>query len=311
MSKEYLTNPVSSSLLYCKSIKQTQLKSLSEEVKTPVIRHYLKAGWFLTCLLLCASVFAQSDYYYYSQGVKKALSLSPTKVTVMFSQEMSQEEIHNFILSDSALDPNRGPLRLMYEFFVLYMQPGNDPEALVKKLRARQEVTFANPAYLMSDSGIVFVTDQFVAQFYSWVSRSTIDSLNALHGTVIVDSLGLEMPYLYLLRLTGAKDKDVLVTANQYYEDSTTDYSHPDFIVHICNEFCEYFAGDFDGDSSITIKDVVILVNYLFRSGYQPFFYSYMGDMNCDGEVSLGDVVYLVNYLFRHGPKPEDCLWSP
>jgi hypothetical protein len=271
----------------------------------------LIAGWFIACLFFCTSAFAQSDYYYYGQGVKKPLFLSPTKVTVMFSQDMTKEEIHNFIMSDSAFDPNRGPLRLMYEFFVLYVQPGNDAEALVDRLRARQEVAFANPAYLLQDSAVVFVTDQFVAQFYSWVSRSTIDSLNDLHGAVIVDSIGLEMPYLYLLRLTGARDKDVLVTANQYYEEPTTDYSHPDFIVQICFDFCDYFAGDFDGDSLITLKDVVILVNYLFKSGMQPFFYYYMGDMDCDGEVSLSDIVYLVNYLFKHGPKPEDCLWVP
>jgi len=274
-----------------------------------VIRPYLKAGWFLICLLFCAFAFAfaQSDYYYYGQGVKKPLFLSPTKVTVMFSQDMTQEEIHNFILSDSALDPGKGPLRLMYEFFVLYVRPGNDIEALVNRLRAHQEVAFANPAYLLQDSIVVYVTDQFVAKFYSWVSGWTIDSLNALHGATIVGSL----PDLLILRLTGTLDKDVLVTANQYYEEPTTDYAHPDFIVQICSEFCEYFAGDFDGDSSITIKDVVILVNYLFKSGSQPFFYYYMGDMNCDGEVSLGDIVYLVNYLFKHGTKPEDCLWSP
>lgn len=273
-----------------------------------MFKHYLKAGWFLTCLLFCASAFAQSDYYYYGLGEKKSLYLSPTKVTVMFSQEMNQEQIRDFILSEGALDPNRGPLRLMYEFFVLYIQPGNDPEALVKRLRARPEVAIANPAYLLQDSSVVMVTDQFVTQFYPWVSGFTIDSLNARHGVIRLDSW---IPYLFVLKLTGAVDKDVLTTANQYYEEPTTDYSHPDFIIHSCNEFCYYFAGDFDGDSSITIKDVVILVNYLFRSSSPPFFYSYMGDMNCDGEVSLGDVVYLVNYLFKHGLKPEDCLWSP
>jgi hypothetical protein len=276
-------------------------------VKTPLIRYYLKAVWFLSCFFVSISAFAQSDYDYYGNGTKLPLFLSPTKVTVMFSQDMTQEEIHNFILSDSALDPTRGPHPLMYQFIVLYVKPGNDTEALVNRLRARKEVAFANPAYLLQDSAVVYVTDQFVAKFYSWVSGWTIDSLNALHGATIVGSL----PYLLILRLTGTLDKDVLVTANQYYEEPTTDYAHPDFIAQICYDVCTYIAGDFDGDSLATIKDAVILVNYLFKSGTQPYFYYYMGDMNCDGEVSLGDIVYLVNYLFKHGQKPDDCLWAP
>lgn len=274
-----------------------------------MIRYYLKAGWFITCLLFCAHAFAQSDYYYYGNGVKRPLWLSPTKVTVRFTPAMTQNDIRNFILSDSALSPRKGPFPLLERFLVLYVQPGSDIESLVQRLRARQEVEMANPVYLLQDSAVVLVTDQFVTQFSLWVPHSTIDSLNALHGVVIHDSISPQAPNLYLLKLTGKLNKDVLTTANQYYEEPTTDYSHPDFIARICFDNCDYVAGDFDGDSSVTVADIVLLINYLFK--FSSPLLAYMGDMNCDGKVTLCDAVFLVSYLFKQGPKPEDCLWSP
>ncbi len=64
-----------------------------------------------------------------------------------------------------------------------------------------------------------------------------------------------------------------------------------------------YSSGDFNGDGSIDIGDVVFSINYLYKSGPAPDPLE-VGDANCDGEVDIGDVVYLINYLFRNGPPP-------
>jgi len=197
------------------------------------IKGYLKIGGLIAVILICSSAFGQNSYYYYGGGIQRPLFLSPDKVTVKFLSTMTQEDIHNFILSERALDPNKEPEPIPDNFLVLYVSPGNDVEALIQRLRSREEVEMANPVYLTQDYMELIVTNRFVVQFYPWVPRSTIDSLNALHGAVIVDSLSLEVPNLFLLKLTGEIDEDVLVTANQYYEEPTTDYSHPDFIAEI------------------------------------------------------------------------------
>jgi len=272
------------------------------------IKRYLKLLWFITCLLAFSTTFAQYDYYYYGNGQKIPLLLSPNKVNIKFTPGMTPGDIYNFILSDDALNPNLGPYPFMDGYFILYVLPGNDIKTLIQRLRNRQEVEMANPGYLTTDSMALMVTDRFVVQFYEWVPRSTIDSLNALHGAIIIDSLSPEVPNLFLLKLTGDIDKDVLVTANQYYEEPTTDYSHPDFIAIICMEFCDYIPGDLDGDSSITVSDIVYLINYLFKFGPPPFPFSEIADANCNGRISLTDIVYLINYLVREGPKPEKCF---
>jgi len=64
-------------------------------------------------------------------------------------------------------------------------------------------------------------------------------------------------------------------------------------------------CGDFWGDQSTGITDVVIFIGYLFKNGSPPVFPG-VADTNCDGLEDIVDVVYLINYLFRDGPAPCD-----
>ena len=65
-----------------------------------------------------------------------------------------------------------------------------------------------------------------------------------------------------------------------------------------------FIRGDANGDTEITLLDIVHLTNYLFRSGPPPVPALEAGDANCDDDVGLADVVYLINYLFKSGPPP-------
>ena len=62
--------------------------------------------------------------------------------------------------------------------------------------------------------------------------------------------------------------------------------------------------GDFNGDGSVDIADVVFLINYLYTSGPAPDPLE-SGDVNCDDEVNIADVIFLINYLFKNGPWPS------
>jgi hypothetical protein len=64
-----------------------------------------------------------------------------------------------------------------------------------------------------------------------------------------------------------------------------------------------YLRGDANGDSSVSVSDVVFLIAYLFKGGPAPQFYD-TGEVNCDGQVSISDGVYLISYLFKSGPAP-------
>jgi hypothetical protein len=73
-----------------------------------------------------------------------------------------------------------------------------------------------------------------------------------------------------------------------------------------------FLRGDANCDGTVSVSDVVYLINYLFKGGpwcwcdsVDPLdCHKGPGDANCDGTVSVSDVVYLINYLFKGGSPP-------
>jgi len=62
--------------------------------------------------------------------------------------------------------------------------------------------------------------------------------------------------------------------------------------------------GDLDNNQIFNVLDVVKLVNIAFRGGL-PACPPGADDINCDGHVTLQDVVLLVNHVFRGWPRPN------
>lgn len=65
-----------------------------------------------------------------------------------------------------------------------------------------------------------------------------------------------------------------------------------------------FVPGDASGDKLVDVGDVVYLLNYLFKGGFEPN-PMVSGDVNGDCKVDVGDVVYLLNYLFKGGTLPQ------
>lgn len=69
-----------------------------------------------------------------------------------------------------------------------------------------------------------------------------------------------------------------------------------------------YVCGDADNSGSVSISDVVFLINYIFSGGQAPDPLA-AGDVDCSLAVNISDVVHLINYIFSGGPQPCDgCL---
>lgn len=65
-----------------------------------------------------------------------------------------------------------------------------------------------------------------------------------------------------------------------------------------------FITGNVNGDTVVSVSDVVYLVNYLFKGGPVPLPVVQAGDANCNGKVTISDAVYLINYLFKGGLPP-------
>ena len=67
--------------------------------------------------------------------------------------------------------------------------------------------------------------------------------------------------------------------------------SHPNAGWHIFNTL-ESSIGDVNGDNSVNIQDIVLVVNLILSDGY-----SNMADINSDGSIDILDVVQLINII--------------
>jgi len=69
---------------------------------------------------------------------------------------------------------------------------------------------------------------------------------------------------------------------------------------------CDYVCGDFDGNSNVSILDVIYLINYIYKDGIAPAPPDRM-DADYNGVLSILDVVYIINFVYKNGPDPI-CL---
>lgn len=85
------------------------------------------------------------------------------------------------------------------------------------------------------------------------------------------------------------------------------DYSHNKADVYAklldLDKIGYYYRGDVNLDGTVSVGDIIYLINYLFRNGW-GILPEWTGDANSDGKITVSDVVYLINYLFKGGPQP-------
>ncbi|MBD3218369.1 MAG: S8 family serine peptidase [candidate division Zixibacteria bacterium] len=65
-------------------------------------------------------------------------------------------------------------------------------------------------------------------------------------------------------------------------------------------------CGDIDGNGFINVNDAVRLINYVFIPGSPLPISLIASDTNCDDSVSLVDIIWIINYIFRGGFAPCD-----
>ncbi len=64
-----------------------------------------------------------------------------------------------------------------------------------------------------------------------------------------------------------------------------------------------FLRGDVDNDGRVEINDPILVLNWLFLGGVEPFCQD-AADAEDSGDSSIGDAIYLLNYLFLGGEEP-------
>jgi len=105
------------------------------------------------------------------------------------------------------------------------------------------------------------------------------------------------------------QDLGLVNDVTYYYQISAMDHRSNESSKSeiVCSRPLSYLVGDYNGDRTMNLGDVISLANYKFKGaeGHEPL---EAGDANYDGDVNVGDMVYLANYLLKAGDNPCNCI---
>jgi len=158
----------------------------------------------------------------------------------------------------------------------------------------------ATPEGLSSSYG-----NQWTKLTWNENQEGDLSGYNLHRGTVYPGALPLIASNL---ADSSYKDQGLVNGVTYYYQltavDQSSNESSPTEVI--CSKPLTYIAGDFNGDQTPDVVDVVAMVNYLFKGaeGHEPL---EAGNVNGDEEVTISDAVYLINYLFKDGTDPCIC----
>jgi len=86
------------------------------------------------------------------------------------------------------------------------------------------------------------------------------------------------------------------------------------FVIRACDNLANWsgfsnigytgLVGDINFDSEVDMDDILIVLEYLFKSGTQLTLLA-VADVNGDCLANIVDVVYLINYVFKGGVSPQ------
>jgi len=70
---------------------------------------------------------------------------------------------------------------------------------------------------------------------------------------------------------------------------------------------CLWFVGDCNKSNSLSLPDIICLVDHVFQGGPRPVPIC-LGDCNNTNTITLPDIIILVGHVFRGQPKPPKDL---
>lgn len=145
---------------------------------------------------------------------------------------------------------------------------------------------------------------------------SIILSWSAISGVLFRVQLALDPGFSTPILDTTLSANSLGVTglsqdsAHYYWRVSATDscdtgpWSASDFHIIFCPI---QLTGDLNVSGSITSADIIVLVNYVFKSGPPPQPVPESGDIDCSSMINAADIIKLVNFTFKSGAAPCDA----
>ncbi|WP_254907422.1 S8 family peptidase [Bacillus thuringiensis] len=170
-----------------------------------------------------------SELYYWYEGNKIPLQLSMTKRAVKFDQPSSSSEDRREIFNSmGAVSSDSNVVDLTNGIFLFNVVSQENEGATVSLSSTPQG---ANPLMVFEaeDKTPMILTEEFIAQFKSEITREKIDKFNEKNNVIIVAENEWE-PNSFVLAVVNGKEEDSLKMANKYQQNEIVVHAHPNFV---------------------------------------------------------------------------------
>ena len=176
----------------------------------------------------------------------------------------------------------------------------------------------------------VIATDERLLQAVGFVPRG-----KPSHGMItvltIVDGIPARVPLHEDEGIDEGNDPDIALNASQYCPrlcihdlkgvmcgELSADFDttctkdpalNPEFDIEPWNNMIRTphpneLTGDANMDYEVNIEDLILIFNYVFKGGSEPWPHRLVADVDCNFECNEADIVLLARYLFSSDSQP-------
>ncbi len=170
-----------------------------------------------------------ADYFWYEPDGRVDFDVSETAVTVQVDPAQFTTW-QNITESDQALDETADPEPIASHFHVLTVNEGYDIDSLLNRLRDRDDILYANAAFIDETEQEIYLTRSLVVIFRAETSRTAIYNIIDMYNLVLVDTLFGDFRF-QALEVTEDSPADVLTIGNDIYELGVAKLARASFIL--------------------------------------------------------------------------------
>jgi subtilisin family serine protease len=171
-----------------------------------------------------------AQHLYYSDGTILQLSISNSRISVKFHQNLLVSQQTAYLQGLSQIDQGREKQGLPNNFIGIHLKANINVNQFMQILKNSNLFEAVFPAYSTQEQDDILMFDEFLVRFKSTVSSREIESFSSRHGVEIVKINNLR-PTQYTFRWTPAADGNPLAMANMFFDSLDCEWSTPDFII--------------------------------------------------------------------------------
>jgi subtilisin family serine protease len=181
-------------------------------------------------MILCVSLYAQSEYYYYYKGEKQYLTLDETKINITVSKSFQIESLNKFSLKEFNIEKDLAIPDVMFGY-VNFSSVSNQTEynQIINSLTRNKDVIAIHPNFFTSEKIEIGMSSYFYVRLKDISDYNILSEIAKQKNAIIVEQNRF-MPLWYTLRCTKETPDNTLNIANYFYETGLFVSSVPDFL---------------------------------------------------------------------------------